>query len=233
MPQRLHYQRPSAFVLVLTLLLVSLLATTGVGLALLTATESMAASADARTLDHELAVDSLLVLLPQLLARRAANAPSPSTGQADRILVEFADVRVECAIVRENSKRQLATVTASSGIDTQLRELARANGLPPPNLRVTPIVSEPGEAPLPSFLWFDQLIEQQAFEEVFRWRFTQESNTTQPKKVWSDLVSFWGTDGRTVYALEIETSIAGSARRWYVIASVDQDRANVLLRLAV
>ena len=206
------------FALVLSLLLVALLATTTTSLALLTSTESLSAGAVGRDLDHRLALESFLACLPKL---RAATPTSPNDRGVTRLGLAFDDVRVDCEMRSESGKHLPASTGAADQTASALVQLARTHDLPVENLRALPIVADKDRRELPAFVWFDQMIAQTEFEEVFRWR-TQDREQAEPstRTTWSDLLSFWSGRGGSIYGLEIQTQVARETRRWYVVAEL-------------
>lgn len=208
----------TGFALVLSLVLVALLATTTMSLALLTSTESLAAGAVARDLDHRLALESFLACLPEL---KAAAPTSPADHGVTHMELAFDDVRVACDMRSEAGKHVTTATGTADRAASQLVELARTHDLPVENLRALPIVVRKNQQELPAFVWFDQLIAQTEFEEVFRWRVR---NSEQPgpssRKTWSDLLSFWSGRRASLYGMEIQTRVAQETRRWYVVAEL-------------
>ena len=214
------------FALVLALLLVAMLATTTMSLALLTSTESLAAGAVGRDLEHRLALDSFLARLPQL--RAAAPALSEERGVTSLELA-FDDVRVTCDMRSEAGKHQPASAGGADRAASTLVQLARTHDLPVENLCALPIVARDDGRELPAFVWFDQLIAQTEFEEVFRWRMRdKEQPKPSTRKTWSDLLTFWSGQGGSVHGLEIQTQVGQEIRRWYVVAEVAPREVKVL-----
>ena len=120
-----------SFALVLTIFLVALLATSGVGLALTAATESIATDWGARDLDHRLAVDSLLTCLPQLLrAQENTTTSIRPPGHPEPIVLRLSECRIQCTVRTERDKLPLGTEAALDTLIGRLRELARTHGRP-------------------------------------------------------------------------------------------------------
>lgn len=222
--------RDRGFALVLTLMLVAMLATTGVGLGLLVSTEAVRSRAVSHALDHRLAVDSLLTFLPKLLAGESDRNHAGSTDDVKHVLLTVGRVRVECLARPENGKMRVADASSGKRELPQLQELARSNGLSEQSVVLRPIVESGETRDWPSFLWFDQLIAPRDFEQTFRWRHARK-NDGEPhqRKTWSDLLTFWSTSSQAL-GLEITTTIQADVRRWYVVVELSGDDVRVLYR---
>ena len=223
-------KRRRAFALVLSIFLVAMLATTGVGLALTAATESITAVWVARDLDHRLAVDSFLAFLPQLLKAQPTNSPwSSIMDDKRRFSLTLGDCHLQCEVKSEKEKLHIGSDSDQNL--GYLREIARSRGLPEDNIKLRPILHSVGKTRLPKFVWFDQIVQPTEFEEVFRWVFPElDDHDTVKRKTWSDLISFWSDAGGTVLALEMETRIACDSRRWFVVVSIIGKDLEVLYR---
>lgn len=230
---RIHrMRRGHGFALVLALVLMAMLATTSVGLGMLVSTEAVRSGSLSRDLDHKLAIDSLIAVLPRLLAQDApATRSSPSDGR--RVTIDVGRVHVECDIRLEGGKQKLNGPSARDGAAARLVELARANGLPERSVSPRPVLETEKTREWPKYLWFDQMVAPREFEEVFRWR---RIDKTQPaaaqKRVWSDLVTFWDTGAQT-RSLEVTTRIKADTRRWYLVVDVSDDGVRTVYRGAI
>jgi hypothetical protein len=223
-------KRRRSFALILSIFLVAMLATTGVGLALTAATESITASWVAHDLDHQLAIDSFLVLLPQFLKAPSASTPLSFLRDDKRhFSIALTGCHVECEVVPEKNKLHIESHSDQSM--ARLREIARSHGLPEDNIKLRPILDDDGKTRLPKFVWFDQIIQPTEFEEIFQWVFPEAGDKERvTRKTWSDLISFWSNVGESVLALEIETTIAADSRRWFVVVSTTGKNLEVLYR---
>ncbi len=219
-----------AFALVLVLMLVAMLSATGTGLAMLAATETVRADYVALDLDHELAVDSLIRHLPKLLEK----APAPGK-ETDRRLVQMTvgPCEVKCAVQAESEKLRVRGSTGEAGPTERLRQLARANELAEEEIKLRPIHRTKETEGWPSFVWFDQLVQPQSPNGVFRRQLQdQDPFKRDSEKVWSDLLTFWQASGRLM-GLEVVTSIGPDIRRWYVVVALDGAKPQALFRGAM
>gem|GEM_PF-2599050 len=220
------------FALVLALVLVAMLATTSVGLGMLVSTEAVRSASLSRDLDHKLAVDSLITLLPQLLAQEGA-APKPGSGDDQRVICSIGRVHVACTVRPEKLKQKLTEFPAGRGVAVRLGDLARSNGLPETSIAARPILETEETKEWPDFVWFDQIVAARGFEEVFHWRHSDQMQLAQPeKKVWSDLVTFWDAGART-RSLEVTTRVDADVRRWYLVVDLSEDDVRTLYRGAI
>lgn len=222
--------RNRAFALVLSLMLVAMLATTGVGLGLLASTEVVRSRSASHALDHRLAVDSLLTFLPKLLEGESERHHSGTADDAKHLVLQVGAVRVECFAHAEDGKMRIPDGAGGNRILPRLRELARSNGLSELSIVLRPIVESDGTQDWPRYLWFDQLITTTDFEQTFRWRHSSMPGEEAPRHTtWSDLLTFWNTSKHAL-ALEITTSIQTNIRRWYVVVDLTGDKVRVLYR---
>jgi len=214
-------------------MLVVMLTTTGASIALTATSELIMTSWVGRDLDHRLAVDSFLVCLPHLL--QAHNDPDPSSQSIQRTIrlgLTFGNCRVKCDMRSEASKRLIANVSNLEVTLAELRTMARAHNLPQDNIKLRPVVEHEDISGLPRFIWFDQVIEPTALEEVFRLALLPNTDDSQAseRRPWSDLVSFWKGAGDSLFSLDMETTIGNDSRRWYLVASVKGQDVEVLYR---
>lgn len=222
--------RNRAFALVLSLLLVAMLATTGVGLGLLASTEVVRSRAVTHALDHRLAVDSLLTFLPKLLEGESDRNHSGSADDAKHLVLQVGAVRVECFAHPENIKMSVADGSLGNRILPRLRELAASNGLSEQSVVLRPIIESDETRDWPRYLWFDQIITPTTFEQIFRWRHApMQGRDARARATWSDLLTFWKTSNRAL-SLEITTSIQKDIRRWYVVVDLAGDEVRILFK---
>ena len=227
--------RRTAFALVLSLLLVVLLTTTGAGLALTAAAESAMTASVARDLDHTLAVDSFLACLPQLMkANGQVKTEMPDRRDVRRFSLAFGHCQIDAELTPEQHKHRIGLNRPSDGLLPELRAMARTHGLPERNVRLRPIVDQQNGRGLPPLVWFDQIVEPTQLEEVFHLGVPAiDVSHTDRRPSWSDLISFWHTDSRQTYAIEMETRVQQDARRWYVVVSLTENDVQVHYRGAV
>lgn len=227
--------RPKSFTLVLTLFLVSIVAATGAALSYTATTESLIMEWVANDLDHQLALDSFLVCLPQLLAETKPSTQRPRGNEAVRyISMEYGRARISCRVSPESGKFHVAKHITSEQLRAELLHLARSNGLSAENIRPQPVIGGKEADRTAAYYWFDQIINPTAFEEIFRWSSPRPEGAKEPvKHTWSDLVSFWNTSQGDLLALEVETTIGSDSRRWYVIVRVAGAKTEVLCREAI
>jgi hypothetical protein len=269
-----------------TLLLVVLLASTTSQLVTNAAVEAVRASRQANTLAHELAVDSLLAILPHKLSQNERIGRDLDRSGSSAVNLNLGDCRVSCRVTDDGAKLDVGAFADESldrALHRKLVSLTRRFDLQTASIALRPVVDEvdPGKR---AYLWFDQLFANDARHELFRLRAEQE------QVVWSDLITCFGSgtvdirrarigvlavlfddvdralprriaalrskrepnviqrvlqqvdpDRRDAarariswdlerYALEIDTAIRGDCRRWYVVASIDEDKAKVHYR---
>ena len=225
-------RRPKSFALVMTLLLVVLLATTGAGLSLTTASERVLVAWVARELDHRLALESFLRLFPELMAHAQTESVHQSKGGSATLYeLSFANCRVIGRARPEKGKLQLGM---NSQVNVgRLRDLARANDLPGDNIQPLPIQDNENFLSPYRFVWFDQIVAQTEFEEVFPWRIDTKADENNRRRPWSDLVTFWPTDSGTVLGLTIWTTVDSDEREWYVIVRIRGRKIEELFRCSI
>lgn len=212
-----------AFALVVTLLLTAMLAATGAGLSMTICAEGVHAGRVLADLRHELALDSLLTVLPDLLAQ--AEQADPGESPTRKVHISAGQWQAHAEIHEESSKRLMNTADLGA-VAYELRALAARHGLPPDNVRPMPI-HETQRQKFGDFLWYDQLIAATEFEEVFRWRYRPSERFAKSPKCWSDLVTFW--PGQAL-SMEVETWVGSDVRRWYAVVEIDGDKVRVLYR---
>jgi len=223
-------QHRSGFVLVMTLLLVTLLTATTAALALNLMAESTTTAWVARDLDHRLAVDSLAYCLPELLSKAAVLGQVGNQRAAERrVELTVGRCEVRCIVQEESNKLHIADDTVST-LD-RLRELARSNGLPPQNIALRPTVPTDDQS-VPRFVWFDQIVSPTGVEEMFRRRHV-EDEMQRDRRAWSDLVSFWSAYADGPLSLQVETQVGSDVRHWYIIVELNGNKTRVLYQCSV
>lgn len=225
-------RRVRGFALVLALVMVAMLATTSVGLGMLVSTESIRSAALSRDLDHQLALDSLLALLPDLLAENQA-IPQPHPDDGRHIAMDVGQVHIECDVRPERGKLKLSDRSGGSADSPKLLELARANKLPEGDVLLRPVMETDETREWPKYLWFDQLVTPRGFEETFPWRWPDDKDPLSPQtRTWSDLLSFWGA-GAGTRSLQVTTSVKADIRRWYLVVESSENGVRTLYRGAI
>ncbi|MBI4716621.1 MAG: hypothetical protein HY763_02360 [Planctomycetes bacterium] len=219
-----------SFALVLSLLLLAILAATGAALAALGGSEAIRAGRASRDLDHRLAAESVLEVLPELLQRAKSNPAAPEASSATitiRVRVGACDVVGD---VQSEAGKMRVTALAADEMTARLRTLAVRHGLPPEDILPRPITRGAGTEGWPSVVWFDQLVRPRRFEELFRMLpgDDRRAGLATPTTVWSDLVTFWGDGRRPVYSVHLATAIGADLRRWYAICELTGGATKVL-----
>jgi hypothetical protein len=181
------------------------------------ATEGIQADRRLLDLQHRLTVDSFLMVMPQLLA---TDADAGGSAEMTQRTMQFGKCSVRAEVRPESRKKNVRSAADLNGLAAELRALAQSAGLRRENVQLLPIV-EPDRQKLGTFSWFDQLLEQDEFEEVFRWRFRPADQAQPLSKCWSDLVTFWGAGTSRLLAIEMETVVGQDSRRWYVVAGLE------------
>ncbi len=181
-------KRRRSIALILTLLLVTLLATTTAQLATATSVESIVVARQHNGLQHTLAVDSAMRLIERLVVDDASISRDLDAvgSHALDLAVGTCDVRVR---VTDDGAKFDVNAFADDGSERQLkrklRRLARSVRMPMPELDIRPVVDE--EALDRRIPWFDQLFDHVQPTEVFRW------DDTSVDAVWSDVISCFGS----------------------------------------
>jgi hypothetical protein len=221
-------QRRRSFALLLTLYLVAMLAASGTALAFTAMTETVLAHWSGNDLDHKLLMESLVVCLPHLLKQRTRAATATDGRAHEHVTVaELPGGRVAFVMRPERGKFAVASQPQESQLRARLEQLAREHGLDAENIQLAPVTVEES-APRQSYYWFDQVIDADEFEEVFRWRFhgTEDAAHARPA-AWSDLLSFWSAASGELYSLELETSVGTDSRRWFLVVRMEGAKASI------
>jgi hypothetical protein len=197
------------------------------GVAFFTSTESIRSSYVGRSVQHELAVQSLLAALPELLK---AEENGSREGLRERIaLLEIAvgPCRVVCSVRAEKDKLIVRSASTDAEITGRMAGLAATNNLPGDNIQPRPILENDDTRGWPGYVWFDQLIRPTEFEELFQWRPLSAEGPDAPQKPWSALISFWADSQEQLLSLDIQTTIGVHVRRWYAVCAAGDQEVTV------
>lgn len=290
------HRRDSAFALLATVLLITFLTAIVAQLVTVTATESVIVAHRARTIEHDLAVDSAVLLLADILTETEGHRSSlieqlDRTGRAS-IAFDIGSVQVRC-VLRDDAARfnplLFQRPDQQMRLERKLGTLASRRSLPHATVNLKPVRTGEQLESGPLYLWYDQILSKVEPGSLFHWHEGTETDASDP--VWSDAVTFWGEGridlrrvdaevlevalddirpglarillatrpadpsvnftqsamvgidaeirGRVAgrithdarrYAINIETSIGGDRRRWYVVARISNDDATVYHR---
>jgi hypothetical protein len=203
-------------------------------LSFLSGTESIRSGYAARTLSHRLAVNSLLTCLPELLQAhgKARGADDPDNNER-RLSLNVGNCRVSCVVRPERNKLSIGVRADDARTLGCLRELAAANRMNPESLSLRPMLPGPDTEGWPRYVWFDQIVDARKPGEVFRWQLTDSRSQGNPRKVWCDLIGFWGHESGQVLSLQVETVIDSDVRHWYVVCAVSGGHSRILCRKVV
>lgn len=187
------------FALLTTMLLITLLVAGMVELATVTSTQAVVTARRSRTLAHELAVDSALVVLADRLNESDQRLPE-LIEQLDRdrqaaARFSIGEVAVECTL-RDDAAKFNPLLFAKPHQQVQLVRkldtLAVRKSLPSAQVTLRPIVVESSSESQPLYRWFDQILHSVEPGALFNW---DENSGVESRPVWSDVLTFWG-DGR-------------------------------------
>lgn len=225
---RTLHGRRSAFALVVTMMLITMLVTSGSALAILTSTDALRARHISRGIDHELAIKSLLVVLPELLkeSREAVSTVSDNS-QARIIQTQVVGCQMTLRVKRESGKFYIPANSDQASLITQLRHQAATHGLPYDALEPRPLSQKNKQEFKANWVWFDQLVASNRIDGVFHHSLPNSAEEDSSVS-WSDLITFWPTASSSRYSLEIRTSFGHSNRYWYAIVDVSTDQADVI-----
>lgn len=217
--------------LVLCLFLLTFVVTALSALTLLAATETVRSDHVAIDLDHELAVNSFIEVLPELM-KTQGNRERRSAGDHNETVysLAFGYSLVKCRMTENKSKMLIHTNATVPSLGSRLLSLARTNALPAEDVALRPIMESPETNHWPRLVWFDQLIVQREFEEVFRRRPIEGDEASSDHRSWSDLVTFWKAASATVVDLDLETRVGSSVQRCFAVVALAPGRIEVLYR---
>lgn len=214
------------------MVVIALLALTSaatVGLAFAVGVRGTQAAWVAAELDHQLAVDSLVAVLPEIMASTKRTDLHKSGRSEQAVELTVGDCQVHCLIRR--SRPSLFLNTHGLGDETEIRgqlsSIARERGWSADNFVLRPIVETPGENALPLYLWFDQLIKPQEPDAIFP--LEDELNPEDGDaslESWSDVISFWEENEHTV-RLHVQTRCGSNRRRWFLVADVSNESVEI------
>ncbi len=225
----------SSFALLLTLIVVTALSTSTVALSLLSSTEFARSLGRAADLDHQLALQSVVRLLPELIGQTESQTRSTTDRQQHRIIeVTLGDCSITILAREESSKRQVTSGNRSQDLERSIRHLIHANGLPLDSISMAPIVNRENVTSLPQYVWFEQIIQASGFEDIFPWHRRWSSNDEKKTTVGlSDLITFWGDRSSSRWGLHVVTNIQGDRRQWFVVADINQRNStgNIAVRV--
>ena len=227
------------FALVTVVLLVALLASTGVGLAQFSVSHRHRAIRSAATLDHEMAVESFLVSLPHL---KVTTTGVDEAVEAPPLRLQVGSVSVQCRVTREKSKTRLSGISEGKATADQLRRLASEHELPVDHVLIRPVVKSDDTKNIPALVSFDQIVRPTGFEEVYHREpivaeqfldvVAHQSTNKRPEN-WSDLVTFWQDKKHDLLGLTICTKLGTDQRWWYVVCYIDDGKTHTVCRLRV
>ena len=185
------------FVLVVALLLLTLLIAIAAELATLTSVETVVAARRQAGLQHELAVESTLLVLADVLDNRSRTNLLTDIDQTNeaRLNVEIATVKVVCSIRDDGGKLNpllFESEDQSEALRRKLRLLQTQKGLPICDVHLRPILGDSTQGGL-RFHWFDQLLDDAPPGSFFH--LGDSASERFHRSVWSDVLTFWG-DGR-------------------------------------
>lgn len=208
------YRRRS-FALLTTILLIALLVAVTGQLVTVTSTEAVSASRRHRSLAHELAVDSALLVLADRL-RNGGERPSDLIRELDQLGVaqaafEIGPVTVRCTIRDDAAKLNplmFQRPDQQPKLVRRLTALGVYRSLPPAKVSLKPVVTTSSSWTGAVYHWYDQILTDIEPGMVFQWNEDPGGSYSAP--VWSDAVTFWGDgriDLRRVDANVLETAL--------------------------
>jgi hypothetical protein len=192
--------RERGFALVATLLLLTLLIAVAAQLATTASVESVTSARRHRTLIHELAVDSALLLLRERLTT-ANDETQQWVRDLDRFgfaVTDFAvgPATVRCVLRDDGAKLNpilFQRADEQNVLTRKLTQLANGRALPGARVALKPLIVDSPSQGGARYRWYDQLLAGVEPGTFFRWSENPTEHDASP--VWSDVVTFWG-DGR-------------------------------------
>ncbi|MCO6436238.1 MAG: hypothetical protein J5J06_04030, partial [Phycisphaerae bacterium] len=237
-PQRIspsHSTTHEIWRLVVVIALLALTSAATVGLAFAVGVRGTQAAWVSADLDHQLAVDSLVAVLPELMASTKRTDLHKSGRSEQAVELTVGACQVHCLIRR--SRPSLFLNARGLGDETEIRgrlsSIARERGWSADNIALRPIAEAPGENALPLYLWFDQLNKPQEPGEIFP--LEDELNPGDgdaSRESWSDVISFWEENERTV-RLHVQTRCGSGRHKWFLVADVSNESVEIRYRTRV
>jgi Tfp pilus assembly protein PilX len=190
--------RRQGVALVVTLLLVLLLTAVTTRLVTTGGVEAVCASRRAHTLQHRLAVDSVLRLAAAELQGNSVIDREYTRAGTRAFDLELGPCRVRCRIANDAAKLNVKTFEADGRqqlLTRKLQELGRRLNLPAATVKLRP--SKPPKsggsrtANVSRYCWYDQLFREATGGAWFRWGVDAPGPEAL---VWSDVVTLFGDD---------------------------------------
>ncbi|MCP4589436.1 MAG: hypothetical protein GY842_01700 [bacterium] len=186
--------------LVVTMMLIVLLVAVTARLARTAAVESIRAGRTGGSLQHELAVDSLLRWSAIELAAESEVARELERSGRTEIAIAVGDCRMSGVIVSDAAKFNVAAFAGEKDrglLERKLEALGRRLELPPVRIDLRPVQSRGSRGGGgPRYRWYDQLFRNPVPETIHSWREQQTAgNEGSAGLAWSDVVTLFG-DGR-------------------------------------
>lgn len=224
---RINSRHRRSFTLLLALFLLALLAASGSGLALLTAVENLRSDWAAHELDHRLAAESLLNLLPALLERQSHSRQRQRQGSSRRrVELSFGHFQVVAAVTDESEKAYIDSESDLSAVRAKLRSIANSHGLNAEAIREHDGYAAAKDEGDPGLVWFDQILVTTSVEDVFPWvDATPDDRGRSVRETWSDHITFFDD---AAYSAVIHSRIGTDTRRWYGVINVDDGKVDIV-----
>ncbi len=186
--------------MVATLLLLTLLIAVAAQLATVASVESVSSARRHRTLIHELAVDSAVLLLRERLTT-ANDERQKWIRELDQLgfaVTNFAvgPATVQCVLRDDGVKFNpilFQREDQQNVLTRKLTQLANDRALPGARVALQPLIVDSASPGGARYRWYDQLLAGVEPGAFFRWPENPTEHNSSP--VWSDVVTFWG-DGR-------------------------------------
>lgn len=193
-----------AMALILTVLVITILLVTAAQLATLSSTRALVVERRTNSLQHQLAVDSTIELVANLLARDKVLPQKLDRDKQVEVPLQLGQCKICVTVQDDGAKFNVLPFTDERSaplLRRKLQDLERQMRLPKAEIDPRPVLisKATGQAPdgrqlLPaSYLTFDQLFKGIPAPAVFRWDPPEHHSPKAP--VWSDYVSLFG-DGR-------------------------------------
>ena len=200
LPVAKHNQRQGAFALLTTMLLLTLLVAVTAQLVTVTSTEAVSAARRHRSLVHELAVESAVLIVAYQLAE-VDTRPTNLIHELDlfgatHTAFQIGQVAVECTIRDDAAKfnpSPFQRPDQQAKLGRKLTALGAKRALSSVIVSLKPVMVNSSLSTEPLYHWYDQILGDMQPGAIFRWNGNRDVYSTT--SVWADVVTFWG-DGR-------------------------------------
>lgn len=221
--------RRRSLALIVTLLIIVLLVAATSRMATTAATASIRRNIRANTLQHELAVDSILRIAADLLQDGSEVMRDLRRNGVVSVADQFGNCRVRCRVVSDAGKLNVTAFSRSEDRPLLRRKLIRLRqrlDLPDVEVQLRPIrerrikVADGRHINLPAYASYDQLFGRRSIDGLFGLGTPGDGDGRPDSLAWSDVITLYG-DGRVdlryvdveVLGVLLEDVASGAARK--------------------